>query len=456
MNCPNCKASNPDGATFCSECGFRMDGETPRHRVRRILVTLLIVLTALGVAMSTVAVWAHSVVFDTDRFVETVGPLIDDPDVQDALATRLTDTIMTGLAIETKVSTALSEAAPDQLPIPATVLAGPVTDGIQSFLHDRIQGLLASGRARDVWIRAVTFAHNEIVSILRGEGQSVTIEGDTAYLNLLPLVNDALSALSGTLSDLFNRQITIPAATDENVQQIAPVLEQQLGIDLPTDFGAIPIFSSDSLETAQAAVQLSDRLVVLLIVITILAAIAALLLSLNRLRTLMWLGLGSAIALIVARRAAIRFQDDLVNLAPGGTNRGAVSEAVSRVLGNLRGFTTLFLVSAIVIAVLAYLASRPSWLTRAMERAGRGDWQLDRENATVRWIAGHVQLLRVVSIVLVGLVLLFSNVTWWTFAILVVLLVAWLVVLSALEPKEAQPIPETKEAQPTPQPNPEP
>ena len=104
MNCPNCKASNPDGATFCSECGFRMDGETPRHRVRRILVTLLIVLTALGVAMSTVAVWAHSVVFDTDRFVETVGPLIDDPDVQDVLATRLTDTIMTGLAIETKVS----------------------------------------------------------------------------------------------------------------------------------------------------------------------------------------------------------------------------------------------------------------------------------------------------------------------------------------------------------------
>jgi hypothetical protein len=434
MKCPNCQVMNKDGAKYCSSCGYRMDGENPKRRVRRTFVTLLIILTAIGVAASTTAVWAHQVIFDTDRFVSTVGPLIDDPDVQDALATRLTDAIMVGVDIEHRVETALNEVKPDQLPIPVSILADPVTDGIRSFLHDRIQSLLASGAVRTVWINALTFAHDQAVAILRGEDENITIEGDTAYLNLLPLVNDALASLEGTLSDLLNRQIDIPPATGQNAEQIKSVLEQKLGVTLPDNFGAIPIFSSDSLEAAQAAVKLSDRLVILLIVITLLAAVAALVLSLNRLRTLMWLGFASAIALIVARRAAIRFQDDIVNLAPSGSNRGAVSETVGRVLGSLRGFTTLLLVSTVVIALLAYLAGRPSWLSRAVERAGQGDW-LDRENVVVRWIAEHAHVLRIVSIALVAIYLLFSDVNWATFGLVLVLLAAWLVVLSALQPK---------------------
>jgi hypothetical protein len=433
MKCPNCQTMNKDGAKYCSNCGYRMDGENPKRRVRRTFVTLLIILTAIGVAASTTAVWAHQVVFDTDRFVETVGPLIDDPNVQDALAMRLSDAIMTGLDVENRVESTLTSVGPQDLPISASVLAGPITDGIRSFLHDRIQALLATDAVRTVWINALRTAHDQAVSILRGDSSTITIQGDTAYLNLLPLVNDALSSLEGTLSDLLNRQIDIPPVTGEQVDTILPQLEDRLGIDLPDDFGQIPVFSSDSLVTAQQAVKAADRLVWLLIIVTVITAIAAVALSLNRLRTLMWLGLASAIALIVARRAAIRSQDDIVNLAPNGSNRGAVAATVSRVLGNLRGFTTLLLVATVVIAVLAYLAGRPSWLSRAVERAGEGNW-LDRENVVVRWITDHTQVLRIVSIGIVALFLLFSDVSWAVFGIVLVLLVAWLVVLQVLQP----------------------
>ena len=410
----------------------RMERKEPKRRIRRTFVTLLIVLTAIGVAASTTAVWAHQVIFDTDQFVETVGPLIDDPDVQDALATRLTEAIMTGLDVENRVESTLAQAGPEDLPISVSVLAGPITDGIRDFLHDRIQQLLASDAARTVWLKSVTFAHEEAIAILRGESSTITIQGDTAYLNLLPLVNDALTSLEGTLSDLLNRPIDIPPATGEAAENLLPVLEQRLGVDLPDDFGQIPVFSSSSLEAAQQAVKISDRLVWLLIIVTAVTAIAALALSPRRLRTLMWLGFASAIALIVARRATIRFQEDIVNLAPDGANRGAVSDTVSRVLGDLRGFTTLLLVSTIVIALLAYLAGRPSWLTRAIDRKGEGSW-LDRENVVVRWIAGHAHVLRIVSVVIVALLLLFTDVSWAAFGIVLVLLVAWLVVLSALQ-----------------------
>jgi hypothetical protein len=451
MKCPNCQVMNKDGVKYCSNCGYRMDGENPKRRVRRTFVTLLVILTAIGVAASTTAVWAHQVVFDTDRFVETVGPLIDDPNVQDALATRLSEAIMTGLEVEKRVESTLTQVGPQDLPISASVLAGPITDGIRSFLHDRIQALLATDAVRTVWINALTTAHDQAVSILRGDSSTITIQGDTAYLNLLPLVNDALSSLESTLSDLLNRQIDIPSVTGERVDTILPQLEQRLGIDLPDDFGQIPVFSSESLVTAQQAVEAADRLVWLLIIVTVITAIAAVALSLNRLRTLMWLGLASAIALIVARRAANRSQDDIVNLAPNGSNRGAVAATVSRVLGNLRGFTTLLLVATVVIAVLAYLASRPSWLSRAVERAGEGNW-LDRENVVVRWIADHTQVLRIVSIGIVALFLLFSDVSWGVFGIVLVLLVAWLVVLQVLQPSRpvAPAPPETPAAPATP------
>jgi hypothetical protein len=44
-------------------------------------------------ALSLVAIWTTNEVSDTDRFVATAGPLIDDPAVQGALTNRVTATV---------------------------------------------------------------------------------------------------------------------------------------------------------------------------------------------------------------------------------------------------------------------------------------------------------------------------------------------------------------------------
>jgi hypothetical protein len=61
------------------------------------------VLLVLGCALapvSLVAVWTHNQVSDTDRFVETVGPLIADPSVQQALTDRVTSTVFQYVDVE--------------------------------------------------------------------------------------------------------------------------------------------------------------------------------------------------------------------------------------------------------------------------------------------------------------------------------------------------------------------
>jgi hypothetical protein len=257
--------------------------------------------------------------------------------------------------------------------------------------------------------------------LLRGDATNATIEGDAVYIDLLPVVNDALSQLEQPLSDIFGRTIDIPTVTAANAEQVVTLLEQRFGVSLPDDFGRVKVFESDALPAAQAAVATADRVVFLLVALTIVLAIASLLLSTRRLRTVLWLGFGTALGLIVVRRLALRVDDMIAARVTGETNRNAVDAVTSDVFGNLRNFTTLLLVAALVIGVGAYLAGRPPWLTRAFERASDGTL-IRRGSPTVRWIGDHAVVLRGVLIALGAVVLLFVDLSWASFLVVLVLL----------------------------------
>src|SRR4051794_23730451 len=64
-----------------------------RHRWRSIGSSVLLTLACVLAPISVVGVWAGSVVSDTDRYVETVSPLINDPSVQADLTDAVTRAI---------------------------------------------------------------------------------------------------------------------------------------------------------------------------------------------------------------------------------------------------------------------------------------------------------------------------------------------------------------------------
>jgi hypothetical protein len=53
---------------------------------------------AVGVPASVLAAWTHNQLADTDRFVATVSPVIEDPFVHSALANRITTDSITATA----------------------------------------------------------------------------------------------------------------------------------------------------------------------------------------------------------------------------------------------------------------------------------------------------------------------------------------------------------------------
>ena len=77
------------------------------RRVRTIVAVILIVLGCVLAVVTVGARWTRSVLLDTDRYVQTVAPLADDPEIQTAMADRVTVEILDALDLQTRVSAGL-------------------------------------------------------------------------------------------------------------------------------------------------------------------------------------------------------------------------------------------------------------------------------------------------------------------------------------------------------------
>src|SRR5918992_999879 len=83
-----------------------------RGRTRRILASLLTALAIVAFAAAVPAAWARRTLLETDRYVEVVGPLPQDPAIRDYLSRTVTSAVFEALSVEERLSDALAERAP--------------------------------------------------------------------------------------------------------------------------------------------------------------------------------------------------------------------------------------------------------------------------------------------------------------------------------------------------------
>ena len=88
----------------------------PRESWRTIVATSLIVIGCVLAPLSVVSVWASNQVSDTDRYVETVSPLADNPDLQAAVTDAITTEIFTQIDVAELTEKALTALSRQGLP----------------------------------------------------------------------------------------------------------------------------------------------------------------------------------------------------------------------------------------------------------------------------------------------------------------------------------------------------
>jgi hypothetical protein len=140
------------------------------HRVRTTIAAVCGFIAMTLVSVSILVVWANRTLTDTPTFVAAVGPVIERPELQQYLADRATEQLVTSAPLEDLAEQLLSPAQ----------AAGKSPEELQSLLrpviHDSILSVVKAPRMADAWKQTLTSNHAEVVRQLDADSGKVTLD----------------------------------------------------------------------------------------------------------------------------------------------------------------------------------------------------------------------------------------------------------------------------------------
>jgi hypothetical protein len=302
--------------------------ELPRgERRRKGLVFGVIVLASIVAFLSVFAIWAKRQLLETQTWTDTSTKLLEDQDIQLAVADYTVDTLFTKVPIEQELQAAL--------PPRAAPAAGPISGALRQLAHNLALRALESPKVQGLWEDANKQAHQQLIDLVdKGGSQDVT-------LDLGEIVNE------------LGTQVGVSDAASK----------------LPAGAAQIVILDNSDLAAAQDVIDLLHTLAWVLITIALLLYALAIYLAVGwrriAFRDVGWAFIVVGVASLVVRSLA---GDALTNhLATTEAIQPAVSSTWSigtSLLRDIGGATVFY---GIVILIGSWLAA-PAGLGRSARR----------------------------------------------------------------------------------------
>ncbi len=385
-------------------------------------VVALVVVAALLAPLAVLAVWARDLVTDTDRYLQTVAPVADDPAVQQAVTQRVTTALVDGLQVERLAGDLTSAVVDLGLPPRAAAavesLQGPLVDAVTARVRTTVRDVVASDEFGALWASANRAAHEQLVAVLRGDPDALArLDADgTLSVRLGPVVEVARDAL-------VERGFTVASRV--------PALDP-----------SFPLVTSADLVTLRSAYRVLDVLGTWLPWLVVALLAGGVLTARRRSRTIVAAGLALSGAMLLLGAGLAVGRQAYLGALPATVQRPDAAAAVyDHAVALLRVSVRAGLVLGLVLAAAAYLAggsasaratrdgvgSAARWLRDTGERRGVttgpvGGW-LGRQRTLVRVVVAAAAALALVAPAhLTG-----ANVLTVAVAALVVLLVVELV-----------------------------
>ena len=237
---------------------------------------VLLVIGFILVPISAVAIWSHNQLTNTDRYVETVAPLADNKDIQQAVAA----VVVTALFEQVDPAKRIEDALPSR----AGFLGEPIATAMKSYATDVTEKLLASDRFQTLWDNVNRRAHNQLVALLtddldKAKG-SVAIKDGKVTLDLGNVIEQVQAKL------------------------VSAGLTFLDGVSVPPVKRTIAIINTEGLAEARSYVSILDTLAWVLPVLAILALIGSALVVQTRRRATIRAPVGARRRLCLHARAA--------------------------------------------------------------------------------------------------------------------------------------------------------
>ena len=360
-----------------------MSEGTKKGRGRGIAAWVIFTIAAILLPIALTAFWAQRTLTDTERYVATVAPLSQDPTIQEAVGTLVTDKTVAKLDVQNKLDAIL----PPKLEQLGPILAG----GVATLVTRAINAFLTSPQFHDLWVLINTSIQKSTIAALSGNPTGpVTIQGDEVILD----TGEALTAVKQRLVDRgvpFAADIPIPAKADREVV----------------------LLTSPQLQTARTAYAIGQPVAEWLIFLVLGLFVLALILVRNKPRMIIGIGIAAVITAIVLK-TGLAFGESALTDTLSGTPLAIGQQAFYSILTVflIDGARAMFFIGLVLIAVGWFLGNSSTG-RKARALAGQatdtaGDALSDSPVAAAgAWVARHRGVLYVALLSLLGVILVF-------------------------------------------------
>jgi hypothetical protein len=212
-----------------------------------VLSVVLVVLAGILAPLCVVSVWTKAELLNTDRYVASVAPLATDPKVQDQVVARVSAAVSESVDVTSFVRA--------NLPFPA--LVGPISAQVDQLIERVVREVVESDQFATLWKDVNRFAHTQISALLRGDETKLLVAG-RFILDLTPMVEQVRVRLANLGIALFDNVPINKAASQ------------------------FELFNVETIGKVQQAVDLLERFVVALVIITLVVAAGSVLAARDR------------------------------------------------------------------------------------------------------------------------------------------------------------------------------
>jgi uncharacterized membrane protein len=314
-----------------------------------VLATILIVLGTILTPLTIVALFVHTELTDTNRYVQTVQPLGSDPAVQSFVADNISDRLISKINEKQYIASLL--------PAQAQPLIAPLRGAFEGFVRSTTLKLVQSDQFEKLWEQANRTAHTQFQYVLTGKKSGVLkVTNGTVSIDMTSLVNLVVERLHAAGINVFGKT-PISIATNQ-----------------------VPIFESNDLQKINGAMNVLDKLAFVLPFLVLGCFGAAILLSRKRRRGFLWSAVGFGVgALLLGLGLTIGRHVYLGAISGQNIPHDAAAAIYDTLVRFLRSSVRAALLFSVIVVVAVVFAG-PS-------RLGAGF--RNRVKATVNWLGAQ-------------------------------------------------------------------
>lgn len=322
------------------------DPPQTRMRWRQPAGLTLVVLGCVLLPLALVAGWVRAEVTDTERYVDTVAPIAEQPEVRQAVTRRLEDAILTRIDVGPVLDAAAAGIAERDLP-PAVsravqLLQDPATELIEDAVHRVVVRIVEDPEFATAWAQAHRSAHSELVAALSGQTEILEAEDGRVSIKLATVVN-------AITTELADNGIAVAGR-------------------IPVTEASFPIMEVEDLERLQYGYRLVDAVGVILPVITVLLLAAGILIATRRRTGWTVAATGAAVGMALLALGLLAARHYTLDTLPAGTDPIAVRETFDIVVGRIRTLLRLVLAVSVLVLFLSWLTDDSAPAVRLRRR----------------------------------------------------------------------------------------